>query len=490
MQSEFPYPSWPIFNTNIDLSYDQIVIDTNADMGAFDLTCQFPNVDDDFWRNLEGFDPALTEEIENISNMLDGSDGDFPSQQKTTEKDDGWSPCPSMKSSEASMEESSIQRASLVFPGEDMEIDGQVGIPHLLKAYAEAVEKKETELAEVIQRCISGKANPTGETLERLAFSLFQFNDKEGEYLKQESMKNLTTAFKSLYQLFPYGKFAHLAANSVILEAIPDDAMAVHVADFDMGEGVQWSSLIEAIGRQGKALRLISMKWAEETPSPWKFEETKERLYQHARSAGLELKVEEMSVEDLVSEMKKLKKRGGRRDFLACNCMVGIPHMGRLRGRKNITEFLRTAKDLMNHHRGIITFGNGENGDILKNCSSYESFFDGFLRHYQAMYESMAWNFPSQLNEARLAMESLFLAPFVSSLGSYPKWEEMKNDSEFQVRFSEFQGCRHSNLNLMEAKEMVKEGESPYGVRIEGNNGSEMVLEWRGNPLVRVYALR
>ncbi|RVW76500.1 hypothetical protein CK203_053340 [Vitis vinifera] len=75
---------------------------------------------------------------------------------------------------------------------------------------------------------------------------------------------------------------------------------------------------------------------------------------------------------------------------------------------------------------GIITFGDGDGWEKQKNTSSFRVFFNEYLIHYQAPLESMEWTFPTHFAEARIAMECLFVAPHVSSLGWFQKWEEMK----------------------------------------------------------------
>jgi len=527
MQRELPQPSWPFYSV-IDSTFEQVEDhDLNMEFSpvdGYDLSslftttedsselCQipcssamflddflpYPPFDDsqqqvmlamkDFSMGLEGLDYSIWDnEIQGTYGLFGESEGSFPLPLVSTEGEDFLSHSPSMNS-ESSTDVASIQ-PSLIFPGEDMEIDNQLRVHHLLQAYEEALENEQRELAEVILRSIGEKVSPVGETFERVAFYLSQDIGNQGDYLKQESCKNFEAAFMAFYQTFPEGRFAHFAANSAILEAMPDDEEMIHIVDFDMGEGVQWPAMIEAISSQHKTLKLTSIKWEEEdsnyVPSPWRFEETKRRLYDQARSSGLKLTVEEMGIENLVSEMKKMKKRGGRREWLVFNCMVGLPHMGRGRSRKLVMQFLRVAKELIAGNRGIITFGDGDGCEKLKNCSAFGSFFDGHLVHYQALLESLEVNFSHHLAEARVAMECLFVAPYISSLAWFQKWEEIREGCHLQAALG-LEGRRLSKEILTEAKEMVREGENSYGARIQGQIGNEMVLKWKATSIVRV----
>lgn len=126
------------------------------------------------------------------------------------------------------------------FDSEAMEMESKTGIQNLLMAYAEAMGLQQRKLAEVIQKCISEKVNPNGQTLERLALNLFPCSENEKEYLKQESIRNFKAAFRGFYEIFPYGRFAHFTANSIILEVVPNHVHSVHIVEFDMGEGSHW----------------------------------------------------------------------------------------------------------------------------------------------------------------------------------------------------------------------------------------------------------
>ncbi|GKV09494.1 hypothetical protein SLEP1_g20982 [Rubroshorea leprosula] len=104
-------------------------------------------------------------------------------------------------------------QTSLILPTEaiGIGIDEELSILHLLKAYGEATENNQKELAEEILWRLKDKGCPTGKTLQRLAHYLTLDLNKqaEAEYLGQESRKNCKAVFKAFYQMFPYGTFAH-----------------------------------------------------------------------------------------------------------------------------------------------------------------------------------------------------------------------------------------------------------------------------------------
>ncbi|KAM0028185.1 putative transcription factor GRAS [Helianthus debilis subsp. tardiflorus] len=99
-----------------------------------------------------------------------------------------------------------------------MEPESQTGLKNLLKA-SHGVSMGQIELAKVIVRCIREKINSVGQTLERIAYKLFDENQEE--YLKQELMRNFKITFRVFYDILSYGRFAHLTANSTILEVLP-----------------------------------------------------------------------------------------------------------------------------------------------------------------------------------------------------------------------------------------------------------------------------
>ncbi|KAK8697981.1 hypothetical protein V6N13_114113 [Hibiscus sabdariffa] len=325
----------------------------------------------------------------------------------------------SSTSGEISMDGLTSIQPFLVLPDENMEIDNQQSILHLLKACGDAMGSEQMELAGEIIKRLKEKASPTRKSIERLAFYLTLPLDNQANYLIQESRKNQEAAFKAFYQIFPYGRFAHFTANSTILEAFPACATVLHIVDFDIGKGIQWPPLIETLGRQGlQRLRLTAIRWEEENGSctTTVFEDTKKQLCKHAKNFGLRLEVEETDIQGLVSKVKSDS------EWLAFNCMVGLPHMEKW-SVKHVEEFLTTAKAMIGNdkRKGTITLGDGIGIEKWTDHTSFDSFFEAQPVYFQALLDSME-QFP--FLEARIAMECLFVVPHLCPLANAPQWKE------------------------------------------------------------------
>ncbi|CAI9758889.1 unnamed protein product [Fraxinus pennsylvanica] len=519
MQSDGILPSWETFNLTVtssnldqskfcdpqldffmgdDLDFspsfnspeESSVISPNSHIpimfynGYFDI----PNLGDEILMTspMEGLETISSGEIAEICGWINERECDENSSPISMDGEE-YSPCFSLESSENSVA-FPLTNESETLPGV-MEIDSESSLHHLIRAYGEATENGQKELAQVLSNSIEEKSNPLGKTMERLAFYLFHSKENQSNYLRQESVKNFSEAFKAFYQGLPYGRFAHFTANSAILESMPNDAATLHIVDFDIGEGIQWPPVIEAISRTHKALKLTMIKSADAFNFPcWDVECTKRQLQDHAREFGLKLQIEEKSVSDLASELTRMKKRERGREWLVFNCMFRLPHMARMRRRSHVKEFLKVAKEILTQYgasAGMVTLGYGETEFYSRTCSGYSSFFDEILKHYQALFESLEHSFSIHLADARTALECLFLAPHMSSQSWFQDWEELIECSD--LRLETGLECRKLSQGiLVEAKQIVNQTGDSYTARISGQRENEMVLEWKGTPLAKV----
>lgn len=86
-------------------------------------------------------------------------------------------------------------------------------------------------------------------------------------------------------------------------------------------------------------------------------------------------------------------------------------------------------------------------------------------------------------------MECLFLIPYISSLTGLQMWEDIARESK-ALSEVKLEAWSIRKDNLMEAKELVREGESFYWVSIEGVTENQMLLGYMGTPLVKVSSWR
>ncbi|KAH7276792.1 hypothetical protein KP509_39G021800 [Ceratopteris richardii] len=95
-----------------------------------------------------------------------------------------------------------------------------------------------------------------GEPLERLAAYMFEGlsarlrSSDGGIYVelkdKERKPVEILSAVQKLYEISPCIKFAYMAANGAIAEAFKGES-AVHIFDFQIHQGTQWLSLIQAL---------------------------------------------------------------------------------------------------------------------------------------------------------------------------------------------------------------------------------------------------
>ncbi|KAI6690892.1 hypothetical protein NL676_027720 [Syzygium grande] len=247
---------------------------------------------------------------------------------------------------------------------------------HLLMAAAEALSSKgeSSELARVIlvrlKELVSPATGGDGTNMERLAA---HFTDAlhgllehvgaapsggggkhsiRGLPHREEGCYNQTdmlAAFQLLQDMSPYVKFGHFTANQAILEAV-GHARRVHVVDYDIMEGVQWPSLMQALvsqkgGQSAPHLRITALSRASSgRRTATTVQETGRRLAAFAASLGQPFSFNQCRL-DPGETFRPAALKLVRGEALVINCMLHLPH-STYHAPSSVASFLSGARAL------------------------------------------------------------------------------------------------------------------------------------------------
>lgn len=126
----------------------------------------------------------------------------------------------------------------------------------LLVACAEAVSNNDMPLANVLIAQLNQEVSIHGDPMQRLAAymveGLVARVAASGKSIytslkcKEPPTRDLLSAMQILYEVCPYFKFGYMAANGAIAEAFQNESR-VHIIDFQIAQGTQWTTLIRAL---------------------------------------------------------------------------------------------------------------------------------------------------------------------------------------------------------------------------------------------------
>lgn len=365
---------------------------------------------------------------------------------------------------------------------------------HLLIAGAEAVATRDMDLASVILARLKELASCAGNTMQRVAA---YFSDGlqcriEGGRAVNRAANNafnsdIVAAFQILHEISPYIKFGHFTANQAILEAVEGEKR-VHIVDFEIMEGIQWPSLMQAlVSREGgpPQLRITALLRSHVKTGLAMVQETGKRLSEFASSLNLPFTFSQVRVDSedefRVSTLKLIKG-----EALVVNCMVHLPHMPH-RTATSLCSFLQGMRKLSPL---ILTLVEEELGC---NATAVASYFFEALHHYSAIFDSLEACLSSE-TVARTLIERIFLAPRISSTVTF--WSGSSARAELGVEFATHNWCSLvrsvgfkslplSFYNLTQARLLL--GLFRDGFKLE-EISNRLLLGWRSKPLFAASA--
>lgn len=139
---------------------------------------------------------------------------------------------------------------------ETREAHPMVDIKHLLARCAEALNDGSVDdfgsLVKETAKYVSINGDPIQRVGAYMLEGLVARHEASGTNIyralrcKQPESKELLSYMSILYDICPYFKFGHMAANGAIAEALRNEDR-IHIIDFQFAQGTQWVTLIQAL---------------------------------------------------------------------------------------------------------------------------------------------------------------------------------------------------------------------------------------------------
>ncbi|KAL4581503.1 hypothetical protein LXL04_006024 [Taraxacum kok-saghyz] len=367
---------------------------------------------------------------------------------------------------------------------------------HLLMAAAEAMtrDNKGHDLAAVILvRLKDMVSTHEGTNMERLAayftHALRNLLESKGgggggggglHYKQQHHHRaDILAAFQLLQDMSPYVKFGHFTANQAIIESVTHERR-VHIIDYDIMEGIQWASLMQALisrkdGPPTPHLRITALSLpGSGRRSISTVQETGRRLIAFAASIGQPFSFHQCKL-DPNETFKPTALKLVRGEAIVINCMLHLPHFS-YRSPTSVASFLSGSKTL---NPKLVTLVEEEGP---REDSGFVGRFMDTLHNYSAVYDSLEAGFPMQ-GQSRALVERVFLGPRI--LGSLARVYQEQGECASWGDWLSGAGFHPVNIsfaNHCQAKLLL--GLFNDGYRVEESASNKLVLGWKSRRLL------
>ncbi|KAK7833490.1 scarecrow-like transcription factor PAT1 [Quercus suber] len=223
---------------------------------------------------------------------------------------------------------------------------------------------------------------------------------------KEPESKDLLSYMHILYEVCPYFKFGYMSANGAIAEAMKDEKR-VHIIDFQIAQGSQWLTLIQAFASRPGGPPHIRITGIDDSMSAYArggdLNIVGKRLSRLAKSFKVPFEFHAAAMSGCEVQLENLGVRPG--EALAVNFAFMLHHMPdeSVSTQNHRDRLLRLVKSLSPK---VVTLVEQESNT---NTAAFYPRFLETLNYYTAMFESIDVTLPREHKE-RINVEQHCLA--------------------------------------------------------------------------------
>ncbi|GER52857.1 GRAS family transcription factor [Striga asiatica] len=307
---------------------------------------------------------------------------------------------------------------------------------------------------------------------------------------KEPTSSELMSYMHVIYQICPYYKFAYISSNAIITEAMANERR-IHIIDFQIAQGSQWVSLIQALARRPGGPPFVRITGVDDSDSAHArgggLELVGRRLSHVAESCGVPFEFHGSAISGCEVRLENLNVRQGE-EALAVNFPYVLHHMP--------DESVSTA----NHRDRLLRLVKGLSPKVVtlveqESNTNTSTFFQRFcetLDYYTAMFESIDDAARARDDGTRISAEEHCVAKDVVNIISCEGVDRVERHELFgkwrmRLAMAGFVPVQLGPAVGPAIRDMLKEYSSNYGL---AEADGALYLGWKSRALATCSAWR
>lgn len=286
----------------------------------------------------------------------------------------------------------------------------------ILIACGRAVAENDLQRAEWLMGGLRQMVSVSGEPIQRLGAYMLEglvarlASSGSSIYkalrCKEPASADLLSYMHILYEVCPYFKFGYMSANGAIAEAVKDEDH-IHIIDFQIAQGSQWITLIQALAARPRGPPRIRITGIDDSVSAYArgggLHIVGQRLSRLAKSCNVPFEFNALDMSGYEVEAGHLQVRHG--EAVAVNFAFQLHHMPdeSVSTENHRDRLLRMVKSLSPK---VVTLVEQESNT---NTAPFFTRFMETLDYYTAIFESIDVKLPRE-NKERISVEQHCLA--------------------------------------------------------------------------------